>query len=140
MTLAWRTIIALAAALPIVIAAPLAIAQSAGSPLPSRTNNEGGVQIVVKPERVDAGPTWTFGVTMSTHTKSLDNDMTKAAVLVDDGGKSYSPLSWQGDKPGGHHRKGTLQFPAPAKQPQSFELRIDGIGGVQSRTFKWTMK
>jgi hypothetical protein len=137
-----RTVIVLAVSAAIFgIAVPAAIAQSSGgSPLPSRSSNEGGVQVVVKPEHVEAGSEWTFSVTLNTHTKPLTDDMTKAAVLVDDGGKRYSPLSWQGDKPGGHHRKGTLRFPAPAKQPKSFELRIDGIGGVQSRAFKWTMK
>ena len=135
-----RTIIALAAAMPIIFAAPSAIAQTTGSTLPARTSNEGGVQVVVKPEHVGAGAEWIFTVTMNTHTKPLDSDMTKAAVLIDDGGKRYSPLSWQGDKPGGHHRKGTLRFPAPVSQPKSFELHIDGVGGVQSRVFKWTMK
>ncbi len=135
-----RTIIALAATAPVVFAATAAIGQSASATLPARSSNEGGVQVVVKPERVGAGAEWTFTVTMNTHTRPLDNDMTKAAVLIDDGGKRYSPLSWQGDKPGGHHRKGTLRFPAPVKQPKTFELHIDGIGGVQSRLFEWTMK
>jgi hypothetical protein len=140
MNLSRRTVIALAAAMPIVIAAPPAIAQSAGPPLPTRSSNEGGVQVDVKPERVGAGAEWTFTVTMNTHTKPLNDDMTKVATLVDDGGKRHSPLSWQGDKPGGHHRKGTLRFPAPATQPKSFELHIAGVGGVQSRAFKWTIK
>lgn len=134
-------IVVLAAAIPFVTTASLAIAQSSGNAaLPARNSDEGGVQIVVKPENLGTGSGWTFGVTMNTHTKPLNDDMTKAASLVDDDGKRYSPLSWQGDKPGGHHRKGILRFPAPAKQPKAFELRIDGVGGVQSRIFKWTMK
>ena len=77
---------------------------------------------------------------MNTHTKPLDADLTKAAVLIDGSGKRYAPQAWQGDKPGGHHRKGVLRFPAPDGTPKAIEIHIDGLGGVDSRVFKWTMK
>jgi len=106
----------------------------------TRSNDAGGVRVVVTPKAIIAKADWEFTVTMDTHTKPLDDDLTKTAVLVDDGGRKYMPLSWQGDKPGGHHRKGVLRFPPPAEQIKSFELQIQGLGGESKRTFQWTMK
>jgi hypothetical protein len=112
----------------------LALAQT----LAARTSDAGGVRVVVKPKSVAAGAAWEFEVVMDTHVKPLDDDLTKTAVLVDDGGRRYGPAAWQGDKPGGHHRKGVLRFPAPSEQVKSFELRIQGLGGVPTRAFQWT--
>ena len=124
-----------------IVAAPLAVAQSAGSAaLPARTNDAGGVRVVITPKAVTAKSDWEFTVTMDTHTKPLDDDLTKTAVLLDDGGRKYMPLSWQGDKPGGHHRKGVLRFPAPSGKIETFELQIQGLGGESKRVFQWTMK
>ena len=117
------------------------MAQPAGLPaLAAVSNDAGGVRVVVKPKSVAAGSVWEFDVTMETHTKPLDSDLTKAAVIVDDGGRRYMPLSWQGDPPGGHHRKGILRFPAPTEQIKSFELQTQDLGGVNKRAFQWNMK
>jgi hypothetical protein len=70
----------------------------------------------------------------------LGEDLTKAAVLVDGAGRRYTPVAWQGDPPGGHHRKGILRFPAPPEPAKSFELQMQGIGGVSQRVFQWTGK
>jgi acyl-coenzyme A synthetase/AMP-(fatty) acid ligase len=136
-----RVATALAVIVLALCAVPLAMAQSVGAPaLAARSNDAGGVRVVVKPKSVAAGATWEFEVTMDTHSKPLDDDLTKTAVLVDDGGRQYMPMSWQGDKPGGHHRKGILRFPAPTGQIKSFELRIQGLGGESKRAFQWTIK
>ena len=133
-----RGAIALAAGALFLCAAPWATARSAAAPaLPARSNDAGGVRVVVKPQSVPAAAAWEFEVVMDTHTKPLDDDLTKITVLVDDGGRRYAPLAWQGDKPGGHHRKGILRFPAPAEPAKSFELRIQGLGGVKTRVFQW---
>lgn len=125
----------------LALSAPMAMAQAAGAPALAAVSNEAaGVRVVVKPIAIGAGSPWEFEVTMDTHTKPLDSDLTKTAVLVDDGGRQYVPLSWQGDKPGGHHRKGVLRFPAPTEQIKSFELRIQDLGGESKRVFQWTMK
>jgi hypothetical protein len=122
-------------------AMPLAMAQSGGAAkLAAVSSDAGGVRFVVEPKAVAAKANWEFAVTMDTHTKPLDDDLTKTAVLVVDGGKKYTPLAWQGDKPGGHHRKGVLRFPAPSEQVKSFELQIQGSGADTKRVFKWTMK
>lgn len=107
----------------------------------ARSSDAAGVSIVVKPKPVEAGATvWDFDVTMNTHVKPLSEDLTTMSVLVDGNGQRTKPIAWQGDKPGGHHRKGVLQFPAPAGTPTTFELQITGVGGVDLRTFRWEFK
>jgi hypothetical protein len=106
--------------------------------IPSRTSDIDGVRVVVKP--MSAAPEnalWRFEVTMDTHTKPLNDDLVHAAVLTDDAGRHFSPQAWQGDPPGGHHRKGVLEFSVPGNKAKSIELQIAGIGGTASRTFRW---
>jgi hypothetical protein len=122
----------------VVLARSLANGQSAGS-LPARSSRDGGVQVVVKPKNIAAGAPWEFELAMNTHIKPLSSDPAKAAVLIDGNGRRYEPIAWQGDPPGGHHRKGILRFPAPTAQTKSFEVQLEGIGGVPKRVFKWTM-
>lgn len=81
---------------------------------------------------------WEFNVVVDTHIKPLSNDLANAAVLLDEAGRRYVPVAWQGDPPGGHHRKGVLQFSPPAEMPKSIELQINGVGGVATRSFRWT--
>ena len=137
-----RSIVTFAvSAIALTIALPFAVAQPAGKATLSAVSNDGGgVKVVVKPINVAAGSVWEFEIVMDTHSKPLDDDLTKTAVLVDDSGSQYMPTSWQGDKPGGHHRKGVLRFPAPSATIKSFELQIQGLGGVSKRVLKWTMK
>jgi len=114
---------------------------SAGAPLAARDSDEAGVQVVVTPTAVGPGlAIWEFEVSMQTHTKPLNEDLSQLAVLVDDAGRPYAPIAWQGDPPGGHHRTGVLSFTAPAEIPAFVELRIDRIGGAGVRTFRWELK
>jgi hypothetical protein len=141
MNLSRRSTITLAAISLVLCVAPLATEQPAdAAEFTKRSNDAGGIRIVVVPKNIAAGTTWEFEVVMDTHTKPLDADLTKTAALVVDGGKKYTPLAWQGDKPGGHHRKGVLRFAAPSEQVKSFELQIQGLGGESKRVFQWTMK
>ena len=141
MNLSRRSAIVLVAHVLTFASLPLAMAQSSGAPkLAAVSNDAGGVRIVVTPKAFAAKSPWEFDVVMDTHTKPLDDDLTKTAVLVVDGGKKYTPLAWQGDKPGGHHRKGVLRFPAPNEQVKSFELQFQGAGADNKRVFQWTMK
>jgi hypothetical protein len=141
MNLSRRSAITLAATVLALGVAPVTMAQPAGAPaLAAVSNDAGGVRVVVKPKSVATGSVWEFDITIEAHSKPLDSDLTKDAVLMDDGGRRYMPLSWQGDPPGGHHRKGVLRFPAPNEQIKSFELQIQNLGGVNKRAFQWTMK
>ena len=122
-------------------AAPSTMAQATGAPaLAAISNDAGGVRVVITPKAIAAGSVWEFEVTMDTHSKPLDSDLTKAAVIVDDSGRHYIPLTWQGDPPGGHHRKGILRFPTPSEPIKSFELQIQDLGGESKRAFQWTIK
>ena len=141
MNLSRRSALVLVAHVLTFASLPLAMAQSSGAPkLAAVSNDAGGVRIVVTPKVFAAKSPWEFDVVMDTHTNPLDGDLTKTAVLVVDSGQKYTPLAWQGDKPGGHHRKGVLRFPAPNEQVKSFELQIQNAGADTKRVFKWTIK
>ncbi len=79
---------------------------------------------------------WRFEIVLDTHVAALDQDMTAVAVLTDGTGREYRPLAWEGDKPGGHHRKGVLAFQPIKPAPTSVMLKIRRIG-VAERTFSW---
>lgn len=88
-----------------------------------------------------------FTVAMDTHSVDLDSyDLRTLAVLRTDQGTEAQPTSWDAAK-GGHHREGTLTFPATtadgkpllAPETRSFALTIRGIAGVPERTFRWTL-
>lgn len=138
MTILRHSIIALAIAALAIGMAFSARAQSAA--LIARTSDAGGVRVVVKPKSVAPGAAWEFEVTMDTHTTPLNEDLTKTTVLLDDSQQRYVPIGWQGDAPGGHHRKGLLRFAAPTGQPKSFEMQMDGVGGPGKRVFQWAAK
>lgn len=106
--------------------------------LETQTSRDGGVTVKVTPKDDLAGAEhWDFEVVLETHTVALDQDMAKAAVLVDGTGGVHPAVSWQGDPPGGHHRKGVLRFRAPAVPPAKIELRIAGIGDLPPMVFEW---
>jgi hypothetical protein len=109
--------------------------------LAARSSDAAGVRVVVTPKALGAGvAVWEFEVVMDTHTKPLNENLAQVAVLVDETGRRTAPVAWQGDPPGSHHRKGVLQFSAPAGMPKAVELRIDGVGGAGSRRFRWDIK
>lgn len=113
---------------------------SSAAGLVARTSDAGDVRVVVTPKPVGPSATvWEFEIVMDTHTKPLNEDLAQMAVLVDDAGRRYALIAWQGDPPGGHHRKGTLRFPLPAGNPKAVELRITGVGGASERIFRWEL-
>lgn len=106
-----------------------------------RTSNENGMLIVVTPKHV--GPNdriWEFDVSVDTHVKPLNEDITKNSSLIDSSGQHFKALKWEGTGPGGHHRKGTLQFLRPDPLPASVAVEIDGLGGSAKRNFSWKLK
>lgn len=117
----------------------LAIAAYAGADLPTRTSSQSGVTVKVTPRSV-AGAAWEFEVAFDTHSQALADDLLKSARLIPAGGSASAPLDWQGDAPGGHHRKGVLRFAAVSPTPASFELRIVRPGEAQPRSFRWELK
>jgi hypothetical protein len=109
--------------------------------LAAQTSREGNVSVTVIPRNFSPeAASWDFEISFESHTQAVDQDLTKAAVLIDAAGKSHAPIGWEGDPPGGHHRKGLLRFKPLAGKPTSVELRIQGIGGVEVRAFRWRLE
>lgn len=115
----------------------LVVALGAAAAAP-QTSSQGGVVVRVTPGRLapDAA-TWDFEVVFETHTAPLAGDPAQFAVLLDPQGRVHAPLRWDGDPPGGHHRKGVLRFKVLQPAPASVTLKIRGIGGVPERAFTW---
>ncbi len=107
-----------------------------------QSNTEGEVTIDV--EWVKEGDSLLiFDVSMNTHSVDLDQyDLGELAVLRDDTGNEYSPVSWD-SAPGGHHRQGTLTFSLPDSLRQGYaehlELVIRDIAGIETRILKWEL-
>lgn len=103
----------------------------------SKTDNQAEVSVTVTPIDVSAQSIeWKFNVVISTHSVELDHDMVKIGVLIDEQGKEYKALRWEGTPPGGHHREGVLVFEQIKSNPKLVELKISGIGNVV-RSFSW---
>lgn len=120
------------------VAALMALVVALGAAAAPQTSSQGGVVVRVTPGRLapDAA-TWDFEVVFETHTAALTGDPAQFTVLIDPRGQVHTPLRWDGDPPGGHHRKGVLRFKALQPAPASVTLKIRGIGGVPERAFTW---
>lgn len=103
-----------------------------------QSNNERGIKVTVAPQAIVAA-TWDFEVTLESHTQSLNDDLSKATVLIADG-RQYLPQGWEGTVPGGHHRKGLLRFKAIVPKPRAVELQIRLAGDSSPRSFAWQSK
>jgi len=113
----------------------------AAEKLERRTSSAGGVAVAVKPVELAPGAkSWDFEVTMDTHTRPIEQDLARVSALVDEGGARHAPTAWKGDPPGGHHRKGVLQFAPLAGSPAYVELQIRGVGTPDVRTFRWQIR
>lgn len=106
----------------------------------SITSRKNGVTVDVKPQKFAPGEPVTFHVRMNTHSVDLAEDMTAVCTLKDDQGREYRPVSWQGAPPGGHHRKGVLEFPTLDGSTKSVTLVIRDVGGVPERAFEWKVE
>lgn len=111
----------------------------AAASLAPQTSTENAVTVKVTPKSL-TGSTWDFDIAFDTHTQPLNDDLLKNAVLVSGDGKQATPVSWQADATGGHHRKGMLRFNALTPTPSSVELRISRPGESRPRIFKWDLK
>lgn len=106
----------------------------------SKIDEQASVTVTVTPTLLSAeSGEWKFNVVMDTHSVELDQDMIKIAKLIDDSGKEYIPLRWEGAEAGGHHREGVLVFSPITPAPNSVELKITEIADTV-RTFNWSIK
>ena len=111
----------------------------AASTLPPQTTSASGVTVKATPQNL-SDKSWDFEIVFDTHSQELNDDLMKAAVLVAAGGATSAPVSWLGDPPGGHHRKGVLQFKSVSPMPASIELQIKRSGETAPRSFRWQLK
>jgi len=125
--------------LSIVVTVFAASGVTAAPALPTQTSSQSGVTVKITPRTLAAG-TWEFEVVFDTHSQELTDDLEKTAVLVSDARASHSPLKWQGDPPGGHHRKGVVQFKPVSPMPAAIELQIKRNGETAPRLFRWKLK
>ena len=118
------------------LAAGLFAAELAG-----QRSSSGGVTVAVTPQNLAvSAKSWDFKVVLDTHSGELNDDLVKAATLIDDKSGRHAPVKWEGAGPGGHHREGTLRFNAIAPRPESVELQILRPGESKPRSFRWQLK
>ncbi len=116
------------------------LTQSESKSLETKESANGPVSIAVTPRSLEEDlVTWDFAVVLDTHSEELSSDMVAVSELVDDEGKSYKPVAWEGSPAGGHHRSGVLKFNSVSPKPKSVELKVRGVGGVAERSFKWVL-
>ncbi len=104
-----------------------------------RSNRENRARVDVKPVQLAPGQHARFEVRMNTHSETLGEDMVAVSSLKDNAGRVYPAIVWQGSEPGGHHRKGVLEFPKLEGDPGSVILVIRNIANVLARKFEWTV-
>lgn len=107
----------------------------------TRTDEKLPITIQITP--IEFGPIanqWKFNITLTTHSGSLNQDLTKTTILLDDKGNTYRPTAWEGPGPGGHHQEGILVFKTINPTPKYVELKIKNVGGIPERSFKWEIK
>lgn len=103
-----------------------------------KLDEQGPVSVEVAPEDLSPDATvWRFKVTLNTHSVELNEDLMRQALLTDDKGREYRPLSWEGMEPGGHHREGRLVFKSITPFPARLEVRIQNVGSTPLRIFEW---
>jgi hypothetical protein len=103
-----------------------------------KEDSQGEVSVKVTPLSLSAKKEIVFEVVLNTHSIPLEQDLKTAAVLKDESGKEYEPVSWSGGT-GGHHLLGELIFSAISKDSKSITLIIKDIAGLD-RTFSWDIK
>ncbi len=113
--------------------------KAGGATFETKSIPGGSVTVDAKPTALMVGEPVVFDVAMNTHSVELIDDMTQIAILRDDAGKVYKATAWDGPGGGGHHREGTLKFPALTSKPKYVELVIKGLAQVPERVFKWDL-
>lgn len=107
--------------------------------LETKEQTGGNVTISATPQELTPGKPAVIQLVFDTHSVNLDFDVTQAAVLFDEKGMMYGVPVWNGDPPGGHHRKGTLAFPTPLRQIARVTLTLKNIAGIKDRMITWRL-
>jgi hypothetical protein len=105
-----------------------------------QSNKENGVRVDAMPVELKAGSEVRFEVRLNTHSVALDQNLAAISSLKDNKGNTFQAIGWDGSPPGGHHRSGTLSFPALAQGTKTVTLIIKGIGKDSERIFSWQVQ
>lgn len=116
--------------------------RSSAQPGPTQTSEGGGVTL--KATWLEPRDRLEFKIVLDTHSVDLDGyDLRALATLRAEHVRSVSPIAWDAPK-GGHHREGTLRFPARDAggagvyaADRAYTLSIRDVAGVPLRTFTW---
>jgi len=136
-----RIVLHLFRALAIALAPALAAGAASAADLAPRSSNLEGVSVDVTPKNVAPGAAmWEFGITLTTHSKDLSDDLVKTVVLIDSQGGRHAPTGWEGSPPGGHHRSGILRFKGLGAQADAIELQVRRPNEATPRSFRWKLK
>ncbi len=84
----------------------------------SQRQERGNVIIEITPRVLVPGKQPVFALVFDTHSVDLDFDIAASSALTDESSASYGDAKWNGDPPGGHHRKGTLIFSKTLEKKQ----------------------
>lgn len=93
--------------------------------LVTRDATAGPVQVKATPVRLDSTGA-AFSVVLDNHELELTMNLAKGASLTV-GSSPWGPATWSGDGPGGHHREGTLTFPAGGAATGQVVLTLAGF-------------
>lgn len=104
--------------------------------LEKQINDEDRVTVEIQPQKTAEG--LEFDISLATHAGDLNEELDKTATLTDENGIKYQPTSWQGDSPGGHHRKGKLIFDNIPYIIKIIQLNLGTIAGSERR-FEWKL-
>ena len=105
--------------------------------LSMQSSSAAGVTVKATP-RALPGKAWEFAIVLESHSQELNDDLLNTASLRA-GKKAVAAAGWQGDPPGGHHRKGVLRFSATEAGVPEIELRITRVGEPRPRSFRWQL-
>jgi len=110
------------------------------APLETKENDEGAVMASVTPlDLSKTADAWRFAVQFNTHVTPISQDMVAVASLNGSKDVEERPTAWEGDPPGGHHRRGVLAFQPMNPAPSTVTLHIRDVGGVADRAFTWDL-
>jgi len=111
-----------------------------GKGLAAQVSDAEMVKVRVTPLDVSsAAKVWRFEVVFDTYTVELNHDVAAIAALIDAVGREQKPTGWEGDRPGGHHRKGVLTFRPLDPAPATLTLKLRQVGPVPERSFTWML-
>lgn len=128
------------AGLVLAIAPQTVNAQACTEAAATQSISDQGVTVAATPKSTgSAGNRWEFIVVLDTHSGDLSDDLTQSTTLTTGQGRTFSPVSWLGAPPGGHHREGVLSFDVPGPRPSVIELRIARHGESTPRIFRWKL-